>query len=364
MLSRSRLCFGIFFHLFSVFWALSASSSLALQNTKSLSVLNESFEEGMKDWTGTGKVGNSYIFAAPHGDSYAEIKAGEYLQSSKHIAAIERNALYTVTLYVRSLNPLGLQSISTAKVTLSAEQANRNNQNNNLTISLEEIQVLNPSIPKGPAANEPNDDGGNVWFDGKYKLQGAEVIMYQNQNADPLSEEWLTSVEIPEPANYAPGPIHTPQGLRALYATAAGNGYPVSDQCAPVCDECEAENNCATVAVRNGCNCEATIIPVHLKGEAPYYSFEPDPRGPVLKHTAMKANNVYTSFFPSPGDAQLHYDDDTERLWMIWGGWTMYVTELDPTTGRMIGDPDNVEVDDCIHSVPSCATPALSLRRH
>ena len=45
---------------------------------------------------------------------------------------------------------------------------------------------------------------------------------------------------------------------------------------------------------------------------------------------------------------------------MVWGGWTLYVTELDPSTGRMLGDPEDVEVDNCINSKPSCATPVLS----
>lgn len=310
---------------------------------------NYSFEEGKAGWTGTGNVGNKYVFAATNGDAYAEMNPGEYLYSGA-VTSIGSDSTYTVTVYARSLNALGSDELSVGRVSLYAD-----------SVEIKNTEVsLNPLVPKGAATNEPNDDGGNVWFDGDYRFQAAEVVMYQSKDDDPQTDEWMVAMEVPEPANYAPGPIQTPQGLKALYATAAADGQPVADGCVDFCDECEAKGNCSAAVLPDGCKCEATIIPVHMKGNAPGYSFEVDARGPILKHSAMKGSNVYTSYFPSPGDASLHYDDDTGRLWMIWGGWTLFVTELDPATGRMLGDPDDVEVDNCINSIPSCATPVLS----
>ena len=34
-------------------------------------------------------------------------------------------------------------------------------------------------------------------------------------------------------------------------------------------------------------------------------------------------------------DAHIYEDADTKRLWMTWGAWTMYLTELDPTSGGL-----------------------------
>ena len=36
-------------------------------------------------------------------------------------------------------------------------------------------------------------------------------------------------------------------------------------------------------------------------------------------------------------DAHLFYDHDADRLWMTWGGYHAWVTELDPATGHVKG---------------------------
>lgn len=343
-----------------------------------VAIENYSFESGKSGWKGTGSVGSKYGFAAPSGVSYASLSPGQHLSQQNVITSIKEDSTYLVTFYARSMNPLGTEASSEAKVSFQLD-------NGGTKVEHSKAVTVDPSLPKGAASEVPNDDGGNVWFDGNYRLQASEVIMFQRKDKDPLKDLWYVSSELPEPANYAPGPIHTPQGLKSIYATAAANGKPVADGCVDACDDCEAEGDCATAVLPDGCLCEATIIPVHLTGTAPNYGFRIDPRGPVLKHSSMKPTNVFTSYFPSPGDAHLFYDDDTDRLWyvpletqfchftlrtlkkfnpschrMVWGGWTLYVTELDPSTGRMLGDPEDVEVDNCINSNPSCATPVLS----
>ena len=261
---------------------------------------------------------------------------------SQTVSTIEAGATYELTVFARSVVPAGSSATTRIRAKLGSAE---------VSLSLD---------PVAPSPMLGNDDGGNVFFDGEYRLQASEHVMFQKKNRDPISDAWeVADEELPPIANYAPGPIHTPQGLRALYGTGGSCARPdtqACDDCVDACDVCEAEGTCATTRdLPPDCNCKTAIIPVALTGEPPEYGF--DEGKPVLEHSSMLKRNAFTSFFPSPLDAHLFYDGDDDRLWMSWGGWTIYATELDPTTGRLPGDPADVEVDNCM---PSCAAAILS----
>jgi len=63
--------------------------------------------------------------------------------------------------------------------------------------------------------------------------------------------------------------------------------------------------------------------------------------------------------FPAPGDAHVYYDDSVRpgRLWMTWGGWTMFISELDPATGGLIAAPRTSDID---QHPPGTHVPILS----
>ena len=115
----------------------------------------------------------------------------------------------------------------------------------------------------------------------------------------------------------APGPINLPGGPKALYDTYYTEG--------------------ATTISR--------IEKVDLGGSAPNYSL-PQSTGQdaageifetVLSHTGDQ--------MPWVIDAHITHDEETGRLWMSWGGHAVWVTELDATTGKVIGNPSSPEFD-------------------
>ena len=85
-----------------------------------------------------------------------------------------------------------------------------------------------------------------------------------------------------------------------------------------------------------GCTCAEGIELVPLEGAVPVAGAYRAARriGPTTPRGQVVLQNSYTAF-PAVLDAHLFYDARDDRLWMTWGGWSIFLTELDPATGLL-----------------------------
>ena len=298
--------------------------NLMMMLMSAVDVTNSGFESAVTGWTGA-TAGTDVANAPPQGTGYARVATGATAaQTTSH--TIVEGEEYTLRVYARDASAEGISAGAAAVVGLTA--------GGSLVASTS--TALGAPTLKGAAATYTNDDGANVWFDGDYRMQAAEGLFYQLKSADPIADPWSAVlddedelIELPYPANYAPGVVVTPQGVKALFGTAgaidATTGV-VTDACITTCDECEFEGTCAA---QTECTCRSAIIPTHLTGTPPAYGFSNSE--PII----VAFNNP----FPSPLDANLFYDAVGSKLWMVWGGWTIFLTELDPATAKVLG-PD------------------------
>ena len=178
--------------------------ALALLRAASATITNPSFEES-GGWTSLSvfplKIEDGEAWAPPHGTRFATL-LGDATRISQTVSTIEAGATYELTVFARSVVPAGSSATTKIRAKLGSAE---------VSLSLD---------PVAPTPKLGNDDGGNVFFDGDFRLQASEHVMFQTKDQDPISDAWeVADEELPPIANYAPGPIHTPQGLRALYGT-------------------------------------------------------------------------------------------------------------------------------------------------
>ena len=67
-----------------------------------------------------------------------------------------------------------------------------------------------------------NDDGGNVWIDGNYRMQIGGMLTYQELSSDPILDPWLLSKQETWDGS-AKGPIVTPSGTAIYYNEGVGD---------------------------------------------------------------------------------------------------------------------------------------------
>jgi hypothetical protein len=261
-----------------------------------LTVVNPSFESGATGWSNI-SVDNSEFYAPVDGTYYATSSGGSSYTSQLTGHTIEAGQTYTLTVWARSLNAEGNDAATTAEArcyygstTINAVTAN-----------------VNPPVLQGKAGRTANDDGGNVWLDGGYRMEFADSVMCQADTADPIADDWLQQRDADYIAEMAAGPIITPEGLKGIYWTYYE----------------EAENI-------------SEIWFATASGSPPDYTWT-TPVGTVLTNTADADPWVI--------DAHLYYDADTSKLWMSWGGGTCWVSEMDPCDAQLIDHPASTEFD-------------------
>lgn len=281
-------------------------------------LINPSFElpgisKKITDWTkikgwrcrndGSSGIEKKEFYSPVEGKWYAFQKGGgDYIQQeTNHIIA--PGETYSLKLWARSINGAGNDAMTTIEASFYCGTA---------MIVTTTVNLNAPQL-KGAAARFPNDDGANVWIDGKYRHEFADYHMYQSIDFDPISDPWLlveTSgyEEMAHSLGWAVGPVIA-GSQKFIYGT--------------IYHEMPGD---LFSSIR--------MMKV-LSTNGPDYAFSEPVT--ILSHSGSE--------FPWVEDPYCFYDDSTGRLWMAWGGGTCYVSELDPTDGMLVNHPPNPEFD-------------------
>jgi len=241
-------------------------------------------------------AGSLSILIQPVGANTAIVNPGFEAGDSK---------TYTVVLWVRSLLsdayvedllapsgnwPSGTSAKAEAEIQLYSDSG-----------TLVSVRVdVQPKPLQGAPATVPADDGCNVWIDGGYRVAlVGDYSFYQSVHDDPITSPWTQVRHANGPEGMAVGQIITPQGLKALYVT----DYEEPDF--------------------------SQIWMSQASGAPPDYDW--------TAAEVIIAN--YTDEDPWVLDAHLFQDEANGRLFLSWGGQPFRVTELNPETGKILGDP-------------------------
>ncbi|MHC4255531.1 MAG: family 43 glycosylhydrolase [Planctomycetota bacterium] len=263
------------------------------QSEGPINVVNPSFESGSAGWTGA-TTDNSEYYAAPDGENYATRSGGAGYTSQITGQTITAGETYTFTVWARSINAAANSAATNAEVRFYYGSST-------ITAVTQDVYPVRLS---GAPATIHNDDGGNVWLDGNYRMSSAGNIFYQTIDKDPINDPWSDAGEQGYDCGMAP--IMTPEGFNAIMGCSCYTEDPIYS-----CQNYSA-----------------------FTGSPPFYNFS-SPSAPVISHEGDENPWVI--------DAHLYYDYDTGRLWMTWGGGVAYVSELDPYDGELIDHPSDSE---------------------
>jgi hypothetical protein len=252
--------------------------------------------------SGTGVEKNEY-YSPVDGEWYAFHAGGESYTYQLTDHTITAGETYTLTVWARSINSAGNLAATTAEVRFYYGSTEITSVTAN----------VNPIRLQGVPRTEANDDGGNVWIDQGYRHEFADIHMYQQVNADPLTGTWYACWDDYDDYHnldaWAVGPVIVP-GHKWVYGVNYDDEPP-------------------------GVYSEIRFVEA-LSGGTPAYNW----------------TNNYTTVLYHVGDEDpwvidphLYYDDATGRLWMSWGGGTCWVSEMDPSDGMLIDHPSNKEFD-------------------
>lgn len=258
----------------------------------------------VEGWKGnSGEIHDNGFFSPPAGKNYAYQQGKGTWITQETDQLIRAGMTYILQLWSRSVNRSGNSAITLLQAGFLDDGE---------VVTTVEIDVSAPRL-KGAAATEPNDDGANIWVDGDYRHQFNELHMYQPLSSNPVDDPWL-AVEnsgydrISGDLGWAVGNVISGK-QKFIYGTLYQDRPPWYSS--------------------------LTITRV-LSEKPPDYQWS-DPEL-VLEHSGSE--------FPWVLDAHGYYDESTGRLWMSWGGGICYVTEMDPTTGMIMGHPESKEFDD------------------
>jgi len=287
-----------------------------------INIANPSFEPAESDaWALTdnedaAEILSDELAAAPDGTSYARILGKGSMQQSLTADGVVVTAgqTYVATVWARSVNPPSESNSLSTKARIDLITTNGQTFSSELTSV--EAPLISAVKKNGSSANTIGDDGVNVWFDNGYRMHSAGRFYSQTVSQDPVNDPWTKGGFAG--GGMANGPIIVPGGgPKALYDT--------------------------FYIVDTGPEVISRIEKVDLLGTAPNYNL-PDPTGEdeageiydtVLSHTGDQ--------YPWVIDAHLTYDPDEDRLWMAWGGHSLWITEMDVATGNVRGNPSDPE---------------------
>ena len=268
-------------------------------------IANESFESD-GGWSDLSTSDNE-LHAPPDGSRYATRRGSDGWTAQRVAASIEPGKRYTLRLWARSATT---ESNRPRTARASTTRANVELVAGDVPVASTEA-VVSPAELQGAARDTPNDDGANVWLEDEWRVEAGDYLLSQPAAADPLTGAWSRGVAL---SGMAHSPAFTPQGLRALYSTFYHDDCP-------------------------GYDCLSRIDKRTLLGPPPAYRVRPtghDIAGPVYETILSHRDNGGAAAWVI--DPYVYYEAETQRLWMVWGGWQIWITELDPASGRII-DP-------------------------
>lgn len=256
--------------------------------------------DGWNSNGGKAGISNIEFYSPVDGEWYAYL-AGEGNEISQETGQIiKAGETYTFNLWARSINEAGNSASTVAEISFyygTTEIVSTN------------LNVNAPDL-KGIAETRPNDDGANVWIDGEFRHQFADVHMYQPLSFDPIDDPWLlvekSAYEKVKRLGWAVGNVIVGKN-KFIYGTRyrdrPGNFY--------------------------------SSIPMIKALSTDGFKYTWSDPVIVLSHTGTE--------FPWVEDPHCYYDEDTGRLWMAWGGGVCYVSELDPDDGMLLSHPEEHE---------------------
>lgn len=177
---------------------------------------------------------------------------------------------------------------------------------------------VSPIALQGAPASIPNDDGGNVIVADGYRHSFADHHFVQPAASNPILDPWELATDN--------------DGYR-LFTEDLGAVSPVL-----VGDRHFLYASAFTETVEDS-------ILVSLLSRHDSANYDWDQSAPqlhseeavVLAHMGPNSENLIAF------DQHLVFDADTDRLWMVWGGTQIYVSEMHPQNGRLIDDPRDPE---------------------
>ncbi|MFP4460231.1 MAG: GDSL-type esterase/lipase family protein [Candidatus Zixiibacteriota bacterium] len=292
-----------------------------------LPITNPGFEEGMSGWANA-DTGRWEYFAPVEGKNYAKSTSGSDFtyQMTGHIISEGEKIRMTVwgrgifdDDYVECL--LECPSDSYPLVDSSRALAQ-------IGFFYDSAEIISRTVDVSPVAihgdpeTETSDDGANVWvdYDVGFRHAFSENHFYQPLTSDPIEDSWFLSDD-----NYAEGqcesgakgPIILPSGKKFIYGSKSSNPF------------CEGTSE----------TCKATLHFSPISGGGPDYLWgTEDDLHYVVWHEGDEDPLLF--------DAQLFFDKDEAKLWMILGGGYFLVSEIDTATGLILGFDDAIHYDE------------------
>ena len=301
-----------------VFFLMVAATTVA----EEYPLANGSFETD-DDWENL-RRGNYEYYAPVSGKAYA-VSAADEATTLETDLVIEAGKTYTLTLWARSIYdddhtkallgpeddyPQGNPARAEATAVLFTQGK----------VLAEKSVDVSPVAIRGAPEEYSNDDGGNVWIDGGYRHAFSESRFVQPLSADPIDDPWelapdFEDYEVAQEDHGAVAPVIVGDKKR-LYLSTFVNPE----------DENEEFN-----AVQ--------FIDVAGDG-SPNYEWPDAPPSLDENMVISHAGDEEVVAF----DQHLFYDEDEDRLWMAWGGNVIFVSELDPATGKLLKPQPGSEV--------------------
>jgi hypothetical protein len=271
------------------------------------SIVNPGFKSGEFGWENL-RVRDCEYYAPVDGSAYAISESGDRPTKQVTDIIIEAGRSYVLTLWARSV----YSDEHTRALRRDSQEGSRYDRGNPAravaTVQLlagrevlgEASEDVSPRALSGAPEKYASDDGANIWIDGDCRVHFSGNIFYQRLSSDPIKDLWIFAGKSNDDFCMALAPILTPQGLKGVFST----WYDESD-----------DSRISRISIFT------------TKNSAPKYDWTGGI--PVLEHRGSEDPWVI--------DPHLFYDDKTRKLWMIWGGHHIYVSELNPETGRLLG---------------------------